>query len=108
MERLTEGETGSCSDEYLLNCLGMAMQKECDMSFSFLVSFTFFIFLNFYFFIEVYLINNAVIISRGHRRDSAVHIHISILPQTPLPSRLSQNIEQSSLCSTVGPVHYPF
>ena len=26
----------------------------------------------------------------GRQRDSAIHIHASILPQTPLPSRLSQ------------------
>jgi len=30
-------------------------------------------------------------------------IHVSILPQTPLPSRLPHNIEQSSMCCTVGP-----
>ena len=29
-------------------------------------------------------------------------------PQTPLPSRLPQNIERSSLCSTGGPFGYPF
>ena len=32
-----------------------------------------------------------------------IYIYIPILPQTPLPSRLPQNIEQSSLCYTVGP-----
>jgi hypothetical protein len=37
------------------------------------------------------------------QRDSATHIHVSILPQTPLPSRLPYNIEQSSICYTVGP-----
>ena len=31
--------------------------------------------------------------------DWAMHTHISILPQTHLPSRLLNNIEQSSLCS---------
>ena len=32
-------------------------------------------------------------------------MHVSILPQTPLPLplRLSHNVEQSSLCYTVGP-----
>ena len=30
-------------------------------------------------------------------------IHVPILPQTPLPSRLPHNIEESSLCYTVGP-----
>ena len=37
------------------------------------------------------------------QRDSAIHIHVSILPQTPLPSRLPHNIEQNSLGSIVGP-----
>ena len=32
-----------------------------------------------------------------------MHKHISILSQAPLPSRLPQNIEQSSLCYAVGP-----
>ena len=33
----------------------------------------------------------------------SVHIRVSVLPQTPLPSRLPHNIEQGSLCYTVGP-----
>ena len=36
-------------------------------------------------------------ISGGQKRDSAIHTHVSILPQTPLSSRLPHNIEQSSL-----------
>ena len=32
-----------------------------------------------------------------------MHMHVSTLPQTPLPSRLPRNIEQSSICYTVGP-----
>ena len=32
--------------------------------------------------------NNVVIVSGGQQRDSAIHIQISILPQTPLPSRV--------------------
>ena len=35
--------------------------------------------------------------------DSATHMHASILPQTPLPSKLLHNIEQSSKYYTVGP-----
>ena len=31
--------------------------------------------------------NNVVIVSGGEQRDSAIHIQISILPQTPVPSR---------------------
>ena len=48
-------------------------------------------------------INNAVIVSDEQQRDSIIHMHVSILPQTPLPSRLAYNIEQSSMCYTVGP-----
>ena len=61
------------------------------------------IFKNFLFCIGVKPINNVVIVSGEQQRDSAIHIHVSILSQTPLPSRLPHNIEQSSLCSTVGP-----
>ena len=43
-----------------------------------------------------------MIVSGEWRRDSAMHIHVSILPQTPLPSRLSHNVEQSPMCYTVG------
>ena len=41
--------------------------------------------------------DSVVIVSGGQQRDSAIHSHVSILPQTPLPSRLPHNIEQSSL-----------
>ena len=44
-----------------------------------------------------------MIVSGVVYRDSAIHTHVSILTQTPLPSRLPHNIEQSSLCYTVGP-----
>ena len=47
-------------------------------------------------------INNVVIVSGEQQRDSAIHIHVFVLPQTPLPSRLPHNTEQSSLCCTVG------
>ena len=53
-------------------------------------------------------INNVVIVSGEQRRDSAIHIRVSLLPQTPLPCRLPHNIEQSSMCYTVHPVGYPF
>ena len=42
-----------------------------------------------------------MIVSGGQRRDSAIHILRSILPQIPFPSRLPRNTEQSSLCHTV-------
>ena len=64
-----------------------------------------FFFFSFFFFltskafcIGVYPINNVVIVSGKQWRDSAIHIHVSILPQTPLPSRLTHNTEQSSMC----------
>ena len=37
----------------------------------------------------------------SYKGSPTIHIHVSILPQTPLPSRL-HNIEQSSMCYTVG------
>ena len=61
---------------------------------------------NFLFCIEVQLSNN-VIVSGGRCRDSAIHIHVSLLPQTPLPSRLPHRMEQSFLCSVVGPCWLP-
>ena len=63
----------------------------------------FFFLLNFLFYIGVQLINNVVIVSGRLQKDLAIHMHLSILPQTPLPSRLPHNIEQSSLFYTVGP-----
>ena len=61
-----------------------------------------FIFLNFLFCVGVWPVNNVVMVSDEPQRDSAIHIHVSILPGSPLPSRLPQNIEQSFLCYTVG------
>ena len=55
--------------------------------------------------IRVKPINNVVMVSGGQQRDVAMHAHVSTLPQSPLPSRLPHNLEQSSLYSTytVGP-----
>ena len=39
----------------------------------------------------------------GQQRDSAINICVLILPQSPLPSRLPYNTEQSSVCYTAGP-----
>ena len=44
-----------------------------------------------------------VILLDAQQSNSAIYIHISIVPQTPLPSRLPHNIEQSSLCYIAGP-----
>ena len=63
--------------------------------------------LNFLFFIRVEPINIVVIDSGKQWRDSAIHVHASILSQTSLLSRLPHNIEQSSMCYTTGPC-YPF
>ena len=38
-----------------------------------------------------------MIVLDGQQRDSTIHIHVSILPQIPLPSKLPCNIEHSSL-----------
>ena len=52
-----------------------------------------FVFLkNFLFCIGVQLINNVIV---SGEQDSAVHMHISMLPQTLLPSRLPHNLKQS-------------
>ena len=48
-------------------------------------------------------INNDVMVSGELQSDSGIHIHVSILPPTPLPARPPDNIKQSSLCCTVGP-----
>ena len=47
--------------------------------------------------------DDVVKVSGGPQREPAIHIHVSILPQTPLPSRLPHNIEQGSLCYIEGP-----
>ena len=44
-----------------------------------------------------------MIISGGQQRDSAIHIQVSILPQTPLPSRLPHTIGKGSLSYTICP-----
>ena len=41
-------------------------------------------------------------VSGAQPTDSVTHIHVSILPQTPLLSRLPHHVEQSSLGSTAG------
>ena len=58
-------------------------------------------------FILYWSVNNVVPVSE-HGRDSATHINVSTLLQTPLPSRLPHNIEQSFLCYTIGPCWLKF
>lgn len=43
-----------------------------------------------------------MMISGGQQRDSAKYIHVSILPQTPLPPRLPHHIKQNSLSYRAG------
>ena len=57
----------------------------------------------FLFYIGEQLINNVVLVSGVQQSDSVIHIHVSILFQILFPPRLLQNIEQCSLCYTVGP-----
>ena len=49
---------------------------------------------------EVEPINNVVMVSGGQQRGSVTHIHVSILPQTPLPSRLPHDIKQFPVLSS--------
>ena len=44
-----------------------------------------------------------MLISGVRQSDSATHIHVPILFQILFPFRLLQHIEESSLCSTIGP-----
>ena len=47
--------------------------------------------------------NNVVIVLGAQQRGSARQVHVSILPQTPVPPRLPHNMERTSLCYTGGP-----
>ena len=49
------------------------------------------------------MINNVVLVSVVQQSDSVIHIHVCILFQILFPFGLLQNIEQSSLCYTIGP-----
>ena len=49
-------------------------------------------------------INNVVIVSAGQQRDSPIHIHVSILLQIPLPSRLPHDIERVPWCPCWLPI----
>ena len=49
------------------------------------------------------MIKNVVLVSGVQQSDSVIHIHVSVLFKILFPFRLLHNIEQSSLCYTVGP-----
>ena len=49
------------------------------------------------------MINNVGLVPAVQQSDSVIHIDVSILFQILFPIRLLHNIEQSSLCYTVGP-----
>ena len=59
--------------------------------------------------------HNVVIVSGGQQRDSAIHIHVSTLPQTPFPSRLPHDtvgpcwlsILNIAVCTCPSQTHYP-
>ena len=50
-----------------------------------------------------YSLLTMVIVLGEQQRDSAICIHVFILPLTPIPSKLPHDIEQSSLCYILGP-----
>ena len=50
--------------------------------------------------------SNVVILSGEQWRDSAIHTHVSIPLQTPLPPRPPHNMEQRSLGLTVSPCRW--
>ena len=60
-------------------------------------------FKKFVFYIGVEPINNVVRVSGAHQSYLAIHIHVSILSQSPLPSRQPRDVGHCSLCYTVGP-----
>ena len=49
------------------------------------------------------MISNVMLVSGIQQSDSVIHMHVSILFQILFPISLLHNIEQSSLCYTVGP-----
>ena len=59
--------------------------------------------------------HTVVIVSGGQQRDSAIHIYVSTLPQTPFPSRLPHDIVgpcrlsilNIAVCTCPSQTHYP-
>ena len=63
---------------------------------------------SFLFYTRVQPINNVVIISGAQQSDSALHIHVSILLQIPLSSRLPYYIGRVPCAIQYVFVGYPF
>ena len=74
----------------MILCLKKALRQRMRIAFFFFFS------LNFYFVLRCSLLTNNVIVSGEQLRDSAIHIHVSVLLQTPLLCSLPHNTEQSS------------
>ena len=51
--------------------------------------------------------SDVVIVSDEQQRDSGIHVRV-LTPRSPSPLQAACNAEQSSLCSTLGPVGHPF
>ena len=75
--------------------------KTIDQERNFFLFFFLLILKNFLFYIGVLLINKVVLVPDAQQSDSV--IQVSILFQILFPFRLLRNIDQISLCYTVGP-----
>ena len=94
-----------------LKWLSMLTQTRCTALYFYKTLNLFFFYppqaLNFLFCIGVQLIKNVVVVSGEQRRDSAIYNHVSILPKTPLPSRLAHNIRKKGWVTATfpAPIH---
>ena len=76
---------------YSPHTLRQTQQRGGPLPFSHLFAlffFTFYFILEYSWLLYSWLLYNVVIVSGDQQRDSVIHIYASILPQTPLPSRL--------------------
>ena len=83
--------------------LQWARNESCNYILSNLLLLFFFFFFTFYFVLGYSELTKNVIVTDEQKRDSVIHVHVSVLPQTPLLSKLSHSFEQSSLCFREGP-----
>ena len=55
------------------------------------------------------MIKNVVIVLGAQQSESAMHIHVSILPQNSPPTKAAtSHWDQTSLCYTVMVIHFKF